>query len=101
MTHQSEAADAREQDRAEGLKGAVVVPGKGKAEFRCLIANISDEGAELRLDAHQRVPTHFTLNVPHHGRLYRAETRWREDGRVGVRFTGWEAGVPALKVVGA
>lgn len=101
MTQQGfEDGDARQEPRAETLKGAVIVPANGKPEIRCLITNISGEGAELRLDGHDRAPPRFELRVPHQAMSYRAEVRWRDEGRIGVAFTGFEAmAKPTLKVV--
>ena len=80
--------DARQQDRADLLKGATIERGGGKPDLRCLITNISPEGAELSLDDGQRAPNQFTLFVPHENVAYRASVRWREDGRIGIMFLG-------------
>lgn len=101
MTQQDiEEGDARQEPRSGTLKGAVIVPANGKPEIRCLITNISGEGAELRLEGHDRAPPRFELRVPHQAMSYRAEVRWRDEGRIGVAFNGAEAMVkPKLKVV--
>lgn len=92
--------DARQEPRAGTLKGAVIVHSNGKPEIRCLITNISSEGAELRLEGHDRAPPHFELRVPHQSMSYRAEVRWRDAGRIGVAFNGADAMArPTLKVV--
>jgi len=89
MQHgQVEENDARAWSRHETLKGATIVAANGAAPVRCLITNLSDEGAELEFDTDTRVPSHFSLSVPHEGIAYRAEVRWREMGRVGVTFHG-------------
>jgi len=88
---QHDSDDARQLPRAETLKGAVIVFGAQKTESRCLIRNISPEGAELQLVSDQRVPQHFTLRVPHEGVAYRAQVRWREESRIGVAFSSAEA----------
>lgn len=94
--------DARQEQRAETLNGAVIVPGNGKPEIRCLVTNISGEGAELRLEAGDRAPPQFELRVPHQAMSYRAQVRWRDEGRIGVEFTGWQAlQKPSLTVVGS
>lgn len=92
--------DARQQARAETLKGAAIRTAAGKPDIRCLIRNISAEGAELDLSEGARVPQHFTLHVPHEGVTYRAQVRWREEGRVGVQFNGVEkTAAPFLKKI--
>lgn len=87
---QSMPDDGRSQDREDTTLGAMIeVP--GKSEMRCLVVNMSPEGAELQLAVHQRVPQHFVLHVPTKQQSYRAEVRWRDQGKVGVTFLGTEA----------
>lgn len=91
--------DARQHPRTETLKGAVVLSGPDMARHNCLISNISPEGAELTLESDHRLPQHFTLDVPHEGKSYRAAVRWREAGRIGVEFTATETRKqPHLKI---
>lgn len=94
--------DARQQQRSGALTGALILAGADKPATHCLITNISAEGAELEMTSDVRVPAHFTLHVPHQGVAYRAQVRWRENGRIGVMFNGRDDNArPALrKVVG-
>jgi hypothetical protein len=94
--------DARRAPRSEALNGAMILDADGKPGARCLVTNISDDGAELELVENVRVPPRFTLHVPHQGIAYKAEVRWRENGRIGVEFFSRETMErPALsKVVG-
>lgn len=82
--------DARQHPRSEALRGAVILDSAGKPQNRCLVTNISAEGAELELVSNVRVPPRFVLHVPHEGTAYRAEVRWRDNGRIGVEFLGRE-----------
>ena len=96
--HELDDNDARQQQRAETRKGATIL--FQDKQLRCLIPNLSAEGAELELGDETRLPQHFELSVPHEGVAYRAEVRWREPGRIGVLFNGKELrGRPALKAV--
>lgn len=96
---QIDSMDARQETRTDALVGATIER-TGKPDLRCLITNISDEGAELKLESDQRVPPRFNLHVPHRSTSYRAEVRWRDEGRVGVVFHGATArSGPALKLV--
>jgi hypothetical protein len=79
--------DARQKPRPAALKAAVIEV-DGAVTMRCLLANLSDEGAELTLAGDQRVPARFVLHVPALEKAFRADVRWRSDGRVGVMFTG-------------
>lgn len=90
--------DARQQPRQETLKGAIIIAAD-KPRWNCLISNISDEGAELKLEGDERLPQHFTLDLPGEGVTYRAAVRWREEGRIGVEFLAKEIRkAPRLKL---
>ncbi|HTV70111.1 MAG TPA: PilZ domain-containing protein [Rhizobiaceae bacterium] len=92
--------DARQATRNEALNGAMILDTAGNPGNRCLVTNISAHGAELELVENVRVPPRFTLHVPHQGLAYKAEVRWRENGRIGVEFFGHEKMErPALKKV--
>jgi len=94
-------SDARQDRRTPALKGATIRRGDGKPGGNCLIRNISGEGAELEIAGHIRVPPNFTLEVPHEGIAYKAEVRWRDEGRIGVAFTGTDRITqPFLRTVG-
>lgn len=94
-----ESSDARQQPRIEALRGAMILLANGKPPLHCLITNLSPEGAELRPVSDARVPPYFMLHVPNDGVAYRAEVRWREEGRIGVVFNGSEKrDRPALSV---
>lgn len=94
--------DARQAPRNEALNGAVILDADGNPGHRCLVTNISIDGAELELVENVRVPPRFMLHVPHEGVAYKAEVRWRENGRIGVEFFGREKmkRPPLRKVVG-
>ncbi len=94
--------DARQHPRSEALRGAVILDGAGTPQNRCLVTNISAEGAELELVSNVRVPPRFALHLPHEGTAYRAEVRWRDNGRIGVEFLGREKmdRPPLKKVLG-
>jgi hypothetical protein len=80
-------ADARGEPREATRKGAVIELGADKGEVRCMVANIGENGAEIWLEEHQRVPPRFVLHVPGNEMAYRAEVRWRaEGGRIGLAF---------------
>lgn len=91
--------DARQHERTDTMKGAIIVSGPDKVRHNCLVSNISPDGAELTLESDQRLPQHFTVEIPHEGKTYRAAVRWREEGRVGVEFLATESRTtPHLKI---
>ena len=102
MQTELEENDARQHPRSEALRGAVILDSAGKPQNRCLVTNISAEGAELELVSNVRVAPRFVLHVPHEGLAYRAEVRWRDNGRIGVEFLGREKmeRAPLMKVLG-
>ena len=60
------------------------------SEIRCVVRNMHEHGAELKIGDGAIVPAHFLLYVPVDGVGYRCVVRWRRDDRIGVMFTGTE-----------
>lgn len=89
-TPDGEDADARGQRRQRVLKGASILKGVESSEVKCTVRNMHEEGALLQVDLDARVPEAFLLYVPVDGVAYKAELRWRNGSRVGVRITGTE-----------
>jgi hypothetical protein len=95
-------SDARSAKRNDTLVGAIVTNASRKLSMRCLIVNVSTDGAELHLTGDDRVPPQFELQVPQNGVVYRCDVRWREPGRIGVAFLGFEKinkKLPTLRLI--
>lgn len=53
----------------------------------CKVVDLSDDGAQLRIEGAERLPKRFTLTFSRNTRTGpRCETRWRRGSQVGVKF---------------
>lgn len=68
------------------LKGVVAWNGE-TVSTSCTIRDISETGAEVKLDAPVALPVHFVLHVEVGGWKVDCERVWMEGLRMGVRFT--------------
>lgn len=69
----------------------------GKFRLRCLILNISPDGAKLSLKAAAELPAEFVLSTSN--TEYWARTTWRKSNVLGVSFTEPPVGtIPAYGV---
>jgi hypothetical protein len=82
--------DHQREHRQRVLKGGAILSGVANSEIGCMVRNMHQHGAELRVSADARVPEHFLLYVPVDGIAYRCVLRWRKGDRCGVEFTGTE-----------
>ena len=78
------------QHRPRVLKGASILTNVNTSEVKCVVRNMHENGAELRVPLGAPVPEEFLLYVPSDGTGYRATVRWRTADRVGVSFAGKE-----------
>lgn len=91
----NERQDMNQNDRASHrsrvLKQGSIIRGINHSEFPCIIRNMSENGAELKVGIDQEVPEEFLLYVRHDGMAYRCKKVWRDGTRVGVAITGTDA----------
>lgn len=80
----------RREHRQRVLKGASILSGITNSEVKCVVRNMHENGAELKISIDARVPPEFLLYVPVDGVAYKSVVRWRREDRVGVMFTGTE-----------
>jgi len=78
------------QHRPRTLKGGSILRGINESEVTCMIRNMHEGGAELRVHLAASVPHEFLLYVPSEGIGYRSVVRWRDGERIGVMFVGTE-----------
>ncbi len=69
---------------ATSIAGSVIAT--GGARFRCMVSNLSRNGAEVEVDEAGRVPRAFTLELGQGGPRHGAVVAWRRPDRVGVTF---------------
>jgi hypothetical protein len=77
--------DRRRSRRSRSLLGGQIIYRDGKCAMRCLILDISDEGALVQPDDMFLCPKTFELK-PRLGPARNCETIWRKGNKVGVRF---------------
>ncbi|MEZ5818575.1 MAG: PilZ domain-containing protein [Hyphomicrobiaceae bacterium] len=78
--------ERRGEERRRIVRAAeITVPG-GAPPISCVLADISQTGARLRIPAEVVVPDHFRLTVMSMSIDTLCEVRWRRTGELGVRF---------------
>ncbi|MFO0992659.1 MAG: PilZ domain-containing protein [Hyphomicrobiales bacterium] len=85
----SEQGNARRNVRRRTLKnGKIVLPGSW-GTYDCIIKDVSDSGARLRLAGEGAIlPTEFDLVFVTEALTYPVHLRWRRDQECGVEFSG-------------
>lgn len=71
------------------LKGTIL-RGVRHSETVCLLRDVSETGARLKVGIDQPVPEEFLLALPHEGKAYRCRLAWRNGPDAGVVFMGSE-----------
>lgn len=79
--------DRRGTERRQMLKGATIAVNAGQAALPCVVRDFSDDGARLQVACGEAVPNTFDLIVELDGISCPCEVVWRQETRVGVRFT--------------
>ena len=74
--------------RQRTLKKGVVSYGDGYLTVECLVRDMSNGGAKLKLVNGVPVPNRFQLLVPSDGISVDCEVRWRESNQLGITFVG-------------
>lgn len=80
--------DRRVSPRRRTLKAGRIVFGQLSRVFDCTIRNASETGALLLVPNSTGIPDEFLLYVDSEQTRQPAEVIWRQDDRVGIRFTG-------------
>ena len=75
----------REHVRARAFLGAKIVLDGGFSVFDCIVRDISEAGARLKVENAVSVPQNFTLLISD-GRSFKATVKWRRIDSIGVRF---------------
>lgn len=75
----------REHVRARAFLGAKIVLDGGFSVFDCIVRDISEAGARLKVENAVSVPQNFTLLISD-GRSFEATVKWRRIDSIGVRF---------------
>jgi len=80
--------ESRTDTRKRTLKAGRIVYDRLSRVFDCTIRNASETGALLLVPSTTGIPSEFLLYVDSDRKRQPAEVIWRQDDRMGVRFTG-------------
>lgn len=75
----------RSQRRQRVLKGGTIIFNGGNSTIDCVVRDLSETGARLRVESVIGVPNEFELRVSD-GRSWRCRMRWRSNTECGVEF---------------
>jgi hypothetical protein len=86
MTAESTPNHRRELRARTLLSGKIVYGARGEFTQDCLIRDLSDGGARLKLSEAAQVPDRFQLILISAGEAREARVAWRDHPQVGVAF---------------
>lgn len=78
--------DARQYRRSRTLLGGRIVFNDRQSTFDCMVRNISDGGAKLRVTSLLGIPRAFELQIKDYNEKFVCETVWRDHNELGVSF---------------
>jgi len=79
--------ESRKVPRRRVLQGAWIFLGGGATSIPCVIVDLSDAGARLKVDPEHKLPEQFILVMSRDGLLNRrCRTVWRQEDQLGVNF---------------
>lgn len=78
--------DKRRTPRKRMLKGATIAFNNRSSTQSCMVRDISDTGARLRVGPGQAVPAHFDLLIELDGIEASCTVAWRRGEEIGVTF---------------
>lgn len=67
--------------------GKLVIHG-GQSVIDCVVRNMSEDGARVRITIPTMLPNTVELLVVKNDMIYPAEVRWNRNSEAGLRFTG-------------
>ena len=81
------------EERRKFRRHRVILGGKiffhhESSSVDCVIRDLSENGAHLRMESTTSVPDQFDLLINQEEMLYPSEVAWRNMTDIGVRFTG-------------
>ncbi len=78
-------SERRNSPRSRVLRRGQIVFRSGHTAIECVLLDLSDDGAQLRLDNWLALPKKFELRIEN-GPSRQAEIRYRAVDRTGIRF---------------
>lgn len=93
-------SDKRINPRRRALKAGVVSLNNGNITLPCVVRDISETGAKLKVDTGRHPPDQFELQIELDGLVATCTVVWREGQELGVEFVGApQIGTPTRKQV--
>jgi hypothetical protein len=80
--------ERRRYRRQRVLKGAIIFFNRERSSMDCIVRDLTEVGAHLKVESTSFVPTRFELLIKQENTLYPAEIIWRDTKAMGIRFTG-------------
>ncbi len=90
--------DARVASRRRVLKAGIVASNDRRLTSTCMVRDVSETGARLKLESTVGIPDTFELIIEIDGLEASCEVMWRSTNEVGVRFLGAPRQVAARRV---
>jgi len=84
----SPTSDRRGQRRRRVLKEGKLIFGTNRSVADCVIDNVSEGGAHVRITGTHSVPPDFYLAEANRGIIHKAEVVWRTSTGMGLRILG-------------
>ncbi|PTW60464.1 PilZ domain-containing protein [Breoghania corrubedonensis] len=81
-------SDRRKSHRRRMLQGGKIVYGRSALLIDCMIRDLSEEGARLKVASARDVPDNIRLFNSGDNTVIDAEVVWRSPREVGIRFNG-------------
>jgi hypothetical protein len=78
----------RRSARRRVLKEGKLIFGKAQSVVDCIIDNVSEGGAHIRITSSHGVPQDFYLVEANRGIIHKAEVAWRTTTSIGLRILG-------------
>lgn len=76
----------RRAARRRALKGAQIIFNDGASVIDCVVRDVSETGAKLKIPSPLGVPDTFTLSVQVDDIRYKCRVAWRRATEIGVSF---------------
>ncbi|WP_350333049.1 PilZ domain-containing protein [Coralliovum pocilloporae] len=85
---QAEQNEQRQGSRRRVLKAAKIVYSNSAFVVDCVMRDVSDQGAKLKVDESVEIPSHFQLYLKADKIVYDCQRKWRKGSELGVEFIG-------------
>ena len=79
------ADDHRNEQRHRILKPGLIVFNDGRSTIECMVRNLSESGAQLKVESLIGIPDEFLLKLKE-GAPARAKIAWKRGGTIGIKF---------------